>query len=62
MAAGQKLTAKNKFILWVEYTAFGSQIQNNRKKIFFGYLVAKTKILLNINCVFTRKIFVLKNI
>ena len=51
-----KINRKNKFILWVEYTVFGSQIQNNRKKKYFlGYLVAKTKILLNINCVFFAK-------
>ena len=53
MVVGQKLIAKNKFILWVEYTGFGSQIQNNRKKNYcLGFLVAKTKIFLNINCFF----------
>ena len=56
MVVGQKLIAKNKFILWVEYTGFGSQIQNNRKKNYFlGFLVAKTKILLNINSFFFAK-------
>ena len=35
MSVRQNLIAKNKFILWVEYAVFGSQIQNNRRKQIF---------------------------
>ena len=60
MAVRQKLIAKNKLISGAQYTYFGSQIQNNRKKnCCLGCLGAKAKILLKINSFHFRKIFVL---